>query len=60
MGRTLGSWEVLLSTLKEKAKPPVHEGLNKAVEFLADNGRKIPRNPVLVRHLVLVKGAILP
>lgn len=51
MGRTLGSWEVLLSSLKEKAKPPVHKGLDKGVEFLADNGRKIPRNPVLMQHL---------
>ncbi|MCP5506224.1 MAG: hypothetical protein H7A38_05015 [Chlamydiales bacterium] len=52
MGRTLGSWEVLLSTIKGKSKPVVHEGMKTAAQFLTRSAMKIPRNPVLVQHLV--------
>ena len=52
LGQTLGSWERLFTHIKEQAKAPVHEGLNRYVGLVAENLTAIPKKPVLVQHLV--------
>ena len=52
LGQTVGSWERLFTYVKENAKGPVHDGLNRYVGILAENLTAIPKKPVLVQHLV--------
>ncbi|MCB1072177.1 MAG: hypothetical protein KDK96_03645 [Chlamydiia bacterium] len=58
LGQTIGSWEKLFTYLKEHAKAPVHEGLNRYVGLIAENLTAIPKKPILVQHLL--RSAMVP